>query len=230
MDLGWDFPSIGFVKANVHAVYYEAPLPNGNTTGVGIVIRDEDGVILAMITGTLGHLYRRSNELWAMMLGLQLAFKIGRNRLELETESREALRDWDDWRWYVDQRHAGVIQQLNQRLKDRSLVLRKKQIRASQNQLARYLAEDGAASKSSAVCMYRPFGRVSELWHLDMGLGFIGGNFQVLDEDEYLLMHEEEVEMEEGHGEANAEEGEASAAAEPEEGIPEDGVDLFDID
>ncbi|KAL1805421.1 hypothetical protein ACET3Z_028489 [Daucus carota] len=88
-----------------------------------------------MITGTLDNLYRRANELWAMVLGLQLAFKIDRNRLELETESREALMDWDDWRW--------------------------------------------------------TFGRVSELWHLDMGLGFIGGNFMVLDEDDYLQLQEE---------------------------------------
>ena len=163
MDLGWDFPSIGFVKINVHTVYYDAPLPNGNTTGVGVVIRDEDGVILAMITGTLGNLYRRVNELWAMVLELQLAFKIGRNRLELETESREALRDWDDWRWFVDHRHRGVIGQLNQRLKDRNLILRKRQIRASQNNLARYLAENGAETKFRAVRMYRTFGRVSEL-------------------------------------------------------------------
>lgn len=55
----------------------------------------------------------------------------------------------------------------------------------SQNLLARYLAEDGAATKTRTVCVYRLFGRVSELWHLDMGLGFVGDGFMVIDEDEY---------------------------------------------
>lgn len=147
MEIGWDFSTIGFAKIDVHAVYYDPPLPNGNTTGMGIVIRDENGTILAIITGTLGHLYRRANELWAMMLGLQLAHKIGENSVELETESKEAIRDWDDWRWFIDNRHAGVVHQLNQRLKDRTLTPRKRAMRAIQNQLARYLAEDGAATK-----------------------------------------------------------------------------------
>lgn len=49
MEPGWDFPSVGFAKIDVHAVYYDSPLPNRNTTGVGIVIRVEEGVILAMI-------------------------------------------------------------------------------------------------------------------------------------------------------------------------------------
>ena len=62
----WSRPTADFVKINVHAVIYNPPLPNGNTTGVGIVIRDDEGFILAIISGTLGHINTRANELWAI--------------------------------------------------------------------------------------------------------------------------------------------------------------------
>lgn len=119
---------------NVHAVFYDPPLPNGNTTRIGIVIRDDEGQILAMITGTLGHLNQRANELWAILLGLRLAHKIRENAVELETESADALREWADWRWFVDPRHSNVVQQLNQRLRDPNLLLRRRAIVESRKQ------------------------------------------------------------------------------------------------
>lgn len=36
-------------------------------------MRDVEGFTLAIISGRLGHLNLRANELWAMLLGLQLA-------------------------------------------------------------------------------------------------------------------------------------------------------------
>ena len=89
----------------------------------------------------------------------------------------------DDWRWYVDPRHNGVIQQLNQRVRDRILVLRKRVVVERQNLLVRYLAEDEAGRQQPSSGQYGSSGPL-ELWHLDMGLGFIRGNFQVIDEDE----------------------------------------------
>lgn len=56
------------------------------------------------------------------------------------------------------------------------------------NRLARFLAEDGAATRTRAVRVYSAFGRVSELWHLDMGLGLVADQFMVIDEDEYLAL------------------------------------------
>lgn len=124
------------------------------------------------------------------MLGLQLAHKIRENAVELETEASEVLREWRDWRWFVDPRHSGVVPQLIQRTRDPTLVLRRRVVVESQKRVARFLAEDGAATKAKAVRVYRSFGRVSELWHLDMGLGFIGGGFMVIDEDEYLAQQQ----------------------------------------
>ena len=52
--LMWSRPSAGFVNINVHAVSYKPPLPNGNTTGVRIVIRDDDVLILAIVRAAAG--------------------------------------------------------------------------------------------------------------------------------------------------------------------------------
>ncbi|WOG82405.1 hypothetical protein DCAR_0101569 [Daucus carota subsp. sativus] len=148
-----------------------------------------------MISGSLGYLYQSANKLWALLLGLQLSHRIRKNLVELETESEKALREWDDWRWYVDPCHNRVIQQLNQRVRDRSLVLRKKSMVESQNRLARYLAEDGAATKFRQIQIFRPFERVT-------------------DEDEYQQLQQGEWVMEglDENG-SDGEEGEAANAA-----------------
>lgn len=57
-------------------------------------------------------------------------------------------------------------------------------------QLARYLAVDGAANRSVAVMFTRPFGRVRDLWHIDMGLGTTDFGFDLYTEEEYRKMQE----------------------------------------
>ena len=119
-----------------------------------------------------------------------MAFKIGKEAIELESESAGALREWNDWRWFMDPRHTRLVEQLNQRIDVGDITLNKRLIVQNQNMLARYLAEHGDATKFRAVGIYRPLGRVGELWHLDMGLGYIRGNFQVINEDEYEAMQQ----------------------------------------
>lgn len=64
MELSWDFPDEGFVKVNVHAFTLVEPLPNGNDSGIGIVIRDKSGAIVKMVSGTIQNLTVRANELY----------------------------------------------------------------------------------------------------------------------------------------------------------------------
>ena len=107
-----------------------------------------------------------------------------------------------------------MVEQLNQRVSISKLQLVKRVVAPSQNMLARYLAEDGEATKFRVVRMHMPFGRVSELWHLDMGLGFIGGNFAVVDEDEDAAMQQQQqMEVEENGQAAEAGHGEESAGS-----------------
>lgn len=65
------------------------------------------------------------------------------NRVELETDNAEVLKEWEDWRWFISHNHSKVIQQPEQRKKDPSLTLRVKLISVDENKLARYLAIDG---------------------------------------------------------------------------------------
>lgn len=75
MKAGWVFPELGFVNVNVHSVFYDPPIPNGNTTGVGVVICNSEGHILAMITGTLGHINQRVISYGSWCLGFNLLIR-----------------------------------------------------------------------------------------------------------------------------------------------------------
>lgn len=46
MKKGWLVPQVGVAKINVHVVTSEDPLPNGNTNGVSVIIRDSNGTKL----------------------------------------------------------------------------------------------------------------------------------------------------------------------------------------
>lgn len=193
MERGWELPDAGFIKINVHAVHYGQPLANGNDSGMGIVLRDDQGDIIAMVSGCLRHLSPMGVQLWSMVMGLRCARTEGKNRVILETESAEAIAEWDNWRWGGNENYISVIDQLEKRRKDKNLTLHKQVIRPSQNQLARYLADDGGQNRTRLVTFRRPFGRVRELWHLDMGLGLVHGDYDLIEEDDYL--NAQQVEM-----------------------------------
>lgn len=96
MQRGWELPQSGYIKINVHAVHYEAPLPNGNISGIGAVPRDDEGEILCMVSGTKRHLTPRGAKLWSMLIGLRCAFYRNKHKVVLETESAAALTEWNE--------------------------------------------------------------------------------------------------------------------------------------
>lgn len=63
MERGWTFPPTNFVKVNVHVVTLGERLPNGNDSGLGVVIRDHKGVILKMYSGSIRNPTKMGNEL-----------------------------------------------------------------------------------------------------------------------------------------------------------------------
>lgn len=77
------------------------------------------------------------------------------------------------------------------------MVLPVKVVGESENRLDRWLAYDGASNRTRVVLYRRVFGRVMELWMMDLGLGPIHGIFQVVSEEEYDFMQMEanEVQM-----------------------------------
>ncbi|KAK1376202.1 hypothetical protein POM88_032395 [Heracleum sosnowskyi] len=73
MERRWTFPKKHFVKVNTHVVNYPNRLPNGNTMGLGVVIRDHRGAMVMMVSGTI-RVFRRgigkARELWRLDMGL----------------------------------------------------------------------------------------------------------------------------------------------------------------
>ena len=54
-----------------------------------------------------------------------------------------------------------------------------------ESRLTRYLAEDKAVTQNNPIRIYRSFGQVHEIWHLDMGLSYFVEGFMMMNENEY---------------------------------------------
>lgn len=90
----WRLPKDDFIKINVHSFFSADPLPNGNTTDIGIVFRDDKGTIVRMYAGTLKIQEARLNEFHAMIYGLRKALFLGDHLVELETDHAAAYWEW----------------------------------------------------------------------------------------------------------------------------------------
>ncbi|KAL1803277.1 hypothetical protein ACET3Z_031924 [Daucus carota] len=97
---------------------------------------------------------------WGALKG---AFIEDEHMVELKSDNLEAIKEWDEWKWFHDPNHANMIQQLNQRKSDPNLTLIVRPVEASQNGLARYLAEIGPLQRYRLVVFKRLFGEVKEL-------------------------------------------------------------------
>lgn len=133
-------------------------------------------------------------ELWSLVVGLSVAFLEGDNLVILETNNPDTIKEWEDWKQYLNPNNKGLIQQFEQRKNDLNLVLKVNVVSASENLLARYLAHNLAANRIRLVLFRRMFGRMRQIWMLDMGLGLYEGDFRALTEDEYddLMMEADE--------------------------------------
>lgn len=178
----------------MHALTLRDRLLNGNDSGIGVVIRDHTGIIVKMYSGMICNRTKRGNELWSLVVGLRGSFLEGENMVILETDNQEAIQEFEDRRWFFDPNYAGLIQQLEHRKKDLNLVLKVSVTSTSENRLSRYLARDEAANRTRLVVFRKIFAQVREIWTLDMGLGPITGQFEVLTEDDNreLMMETDE--------------------------------------
>lgn len=105
----WVIPAKGYVKVNVHALTLPEPYPNGNDSGIGIMVRDHEVTIILMVSGTIRNLTERANELWALLVGLKMAFVENEDKVELEPDNHAAIKEWDEWMWYYEPNHENVI-------------------------------------------------------------------------------------------------------------------------
>ena len=77
----------------------------------------------------------------------------------------------------IDELHLRGVPELNQKLVDNMLVLRKAITR-----LIRFLEENDTTHMTGLMIVRRSFGRVMELWCLDMGVECVDNDFQLTEE------------------------------------------------
>ncbi|KAK1393592.1 hypothetical protein POM88_012648 [Heracleum sosnowskyi] len=183
----WRMPTYGAMKVNMSSFYTENPLPNGNRSGIGVVIRNQMGIIERLYAGTFGFDDRRINELYAMFEGLIRACRDGYDIVELETDNVAAEWEWTNSMLHgFPHDHAYVVQQLNQRKADDNLNLVVRAVDTDSNELAMYLARHGVEKYHRMVIIEQPFGRIHEIWSRDMGLGSVEERFQVVYENDIV--------------------------------------------
>ncbi|KAK1377414.1 hypothetical protein POM88_024158 [Heracleum sosnowskyi] len=90
----WRMPNWGAVKVYVHGYFSEEPFPNGNRSGIGVVIRDHRRRLLRLFAGSLGIENGRVNEHYAMFEGLIRAYLDKKDIVELETDNTEVYWEW----------------------------------------------------------------------------------------------------------------------------------------
>ena len=151
-----------------------------------MVIRNSKGKILRLLCGSLGIRNPRINEYHALLEGCKRAYAEKREHFVLESDHLDSFWEWRNSTIEgAHPEHANIVQQLNQRSVDRNFHMEVTLCDPSANALATYLAQYGAENFKTMVIMAQPFGRVFELWSLDMGLGPV--------DPQFIAIHEEEL-------------------------------------
>lgn len=196
-------PPEGVIKCNVHRFFTNEPLENGNQSGIGVVFRNCEEMIIWVVAGSLGHEDRLMNEYSALFEGLNEAYYKNYKNIILEINHVEAY-----WNWYNSSvlggpaEYANIMQQLNQRKADKNFKTHGRLVDEEDNALSTYLARHGAEHWKQMVAIREMFGRVRELWMLYIGLGSDEERFQVVFEEEldHRRMADKVVDPESNHG------------------------------
>lgn len=172
MDIVWQFPPQNFVKINVHAAYRADTLPNGNNSSIGAVIRDHEGNIIRMLTGTIKGVSRENNLLWAMFKALKLARTENLTQFILETDDEDMFNIIDNYMegGVGEGDQFQLAHQIIDVIRDPKFVNEFFLVHSNQNTLAEYLARNGGETRNCMCVVTEPFGRVQEIQNFDLGL------------------------------------------------------------
>ena len=188
MNSPWIAPAHGMVKVNCHGVVLDVPAANGNTSGLGVILRRFNGKLISCAVGSMPRLSPLGNQLWAIFSGMRRAFLGDSRRVIIETDNIEAFGAIKFPNANASTEISSIVQQI--------LVLKNNQtwncyvrfVYASRNKVATYLALLGAELFTRVFLFSEPLGRAAELMDLDLGLG--------PHDPDFLEMEMAEVEME----------------------------------
>lgn len=157
-------PPKGILKCNVRSFFSPEPLPNGNHSGIGVVFRNNIGIIMHMTDGSLGVEDLRENQFNAFLEGMKEAFYKDYTNIILETDEMDPYWEWYNFTVVGGQpQYEFILQKLNQRRVDKNFVTEVRLVDREDNLLAAYLAEYGANNWKQMVIIEEPFGRVVAL-------------------------------------------------------------------
>lgn len=134
-------------------------------------------------------------------------------RFILETDHGESY-----WLWRNSLEHGApaqfeeIVRQLNTKKRDPNFKYEVRLCDPEDNQLAAYLAEQGAARWNQIVIVRRFFGRIFEIWHSDMGPGSVDPRIDAVREEDLEAKAAEEDVFNPGLNENEEEEDSESQA------------------
>ena len=85
--ISWEKPNQGWVKLNVDG----ASKHNPGRASAGGLIRNEYGQCIVGFSANLRHASNVAAELWAMLIGLQIAWNSGYRKIVIESYSKTAV-------------------------------------------------------------------------------------------------------------------------------------------
>lgn len=189
MDIHWITPVPGAVKVNVHGATLPVPAANGNTTGLGSVIRRANGGMSSSISGSIPGLSSVENQLAAIHIGMKRAYEETCKNVIVETDNLEAFGMLKLQHNGISNAARNIIQQIRLLKKDKVWKCRIRYVYPRRNRVATYLALLGADLFGRLFLSFEPLGRAAELMDLDIGLGFNDARYQE------VQMNQEEVEL-----------------------------------
>ncbi|KAK1374923.1 hypothetical protein POM88_031116 [Heracleum sosnowskyi] len=106
--------------------------------------------------------------LFAMMMGLRLAYEEENEHIILETDN---LFAYEGFCGKFSEAEKYELDQLKKRKRATNMKIEPKYVPASANQLATFLARNGPETRDRLHVIDKPCGRALEIWYDDMGLG-----------------------------------------------------------
>lgn len=89
MALAWQIPDTRFVKINVHYIQANEVLQNGNSNGLGVIVRNERGEKLWGALGPARGMTAVPALVWGVQSGILAALSMGFCQTHIETDNRE---------------------------------------------------------------------------------------------------------------------------------------------
>ncbi|KAK1397048.1 hypothetical protein POM88_006911 [Heracleum sosnowskyi] len=178
----WFPPPQNVVKINVHGVIDEIPWANGNTNGVGIIVRDHNSRFLWGIMAPMHGLEGFQSQIWAIHLAMKITFQRQIPHVHIQSDNMIAFDMFvdQDEEELEEEGLTVVVQQINilftEYNKPRQNLASQKSCKVysvftTRNRAPSYMAEFAFRNCSGLVEVPTPFGDLYEILDLDHGLG-----------------------------------------------------------